>query len=90
MSFGTGGRVLFREVSSIQRCPYRGVPLYLDLEEELEKAKDYENRCDGFDRWLGAAESKLQSWQPLPIASQPLVTQEQEMKVSRTSQYNGT
>ena len=27
---GVGKGVLFREVSSVQRCPYREVPLYID------------------------------------------------------------
>ena len=28
---GVGKGVLFREVSSVQRCPYREVPLYISL-----------------------------------------------------------
>ena len=51
------------------------------LEDALDKAAVYENRCDEFDQWLGTAEARLKSWEPLSIASQPLKRQEEEIKV---------
>ena len=40
---GVGKGVLFREVSSVQRCPYREVPLYI-------QPRDFclSDRLDGF------------------------------------------
>ena len=36
---GVGKGVLFREVSSVQRCPYREVPLYILSWQQFTKQK---------------------------------------------------
>ena len=53
-----------------------------ELEDALKKAGEYEGRCDEFDQWLGEAETRLRSRDPLSIASQPLSRQEEEIRVS--------
>ena len=55
----------------------------LGLEDALDKATVYESRCDEFDQWLGAAEARLKSWEPLSIVSQPLTRQEEQVKVMK-------
>ena len=57
----------------------------LGLEDALDKSTVYESRCDEFDQWLGAAEARLKSWEPLSIASQPLTRQEEHVKVVQKS-----
>jgi uncharacterized coiled-coil DUF342 family protein len=50
------------------------------LEEALDRAREYERRCDEVDQWLGQAETRLRSRDPLSIASQPLTRQELEIR----------
>ena len=49
---GATKSVPFREVSSIQGCPYRGVPLYLHIENERSGAF----RLDATVKYIGVVE----------------------------------
>ena len=52
------------------------------LEGALKMATSYEERSDQFDKWLSSAEERKAALGPFSIASQPLKTQLDILKVS--------
>ncbi len=51
------------------------------VEEALKMATKYEEQSGGFDKWLRGAEGRKSGMGPFTIASQPLKTQLEKLKV---------
>ena len=57
------------------------------LEGALKMATQYENQSDQFDKWMRGAEKRKSGVSAFTIASQPLKTQLERIKVSHSSRY---